>query len=330
MPELDYQWMQPTGGTLTQRVADLVTKNIELQNLMPGDKLPTERELAVALGIARGTVKAAYHLLERDNIIRTRQGSGSYVIRDEQLARKIRREKAVDILTRTVATLQELGLESGEISRLFELCLSQEPGKAARVAVIYDSAELLLDLKRQLSYLPNIMISIFITESITENQHPEELLQGYDLIVIPSDQYPRIAALLPELSERLVEAAVAPSGETLVALTALPRTARIGIICRTNLFLSRIKELLLSYGFEEENILSFFEMHYTTETYFPGGIDALISFSDAHIFTNPAFAFRNEEFLAKGGKILTMKYQFERGTLIYIEDRVRGARSRLL
>lgn len=330
MPELDYTWMQHTTGTLTQRVAELVVKNIELQNLMPGDRLPTEREFAGQLGLARGTIKSAYRLLEQNNVIRTRQGSGSFVIRDEQLAKKIRREKAVDILTRTVGSLQELGLADSEISRLFDLCISQEQSKAVRVAIIYDSAELLLDLKRQLSYLPSVAISIFITESITENQHPEELLQNFDLVIMPSDQYHMIADLLPGLADRLVEAAIAPTGETLVALTALLRTARIGIICRTNLFLTRIKELLLSYGFEENNILSFFEMHYTIETYFPGGIDALISFSDAHIFTNPDFRFRNEEFLAKGGKIITMKHQFERGTLIYIEDRIRGVRSRPL
>ena len=326
MAELDYTLIPVSKdgeGPFTRQIADLVVRNIEMQILSPGDKLPTERELADRFGVARGTVKAAYKKLEQQNVIRTRQGSGSFVIRDEELSQKLRREKAALLLTRTIATLGEMGLSPGEMSRLFEACLAQDPKSTVSVALVFDSAEVLLDLSRQLSYLPNVAISIFILESITESRDPEKLLQSFDIIVAPTQYYREIAELVPALSAKLIEAAVAPTSETLISLTALPRTARIGIICRTNVFLATVKALLLSYGFINENILSFFEMDYTTKTYFPGGIHALISFSDAHIFTSPDFEFRNEEFWAKGGKIIAFKHQLERGTLIFIEDRVR-------
>lgn len=326
MAELDYTISpisRDSGEPITRQIVDLVVKNIEMQILSPGDKLPTERELATRFGIARGTVKAAYKKLEQQNIIRTRQGSGSFVIRDEELSQKLRKEKAALLLTRTIAELRELGLSTGEMSHLFDACLAQEPRSTVSIALVFDSSEVLLDLSRQLSYLPNVSISIFILESITENHDPGELLRGFDIIVTPTRHYEEISQLLPTLSGKIIEAAVAPSSETLVSLTALPRGSRIGIICRTNVFLAAVKALLLSYGFQEESILSFFEMDYTTQTYFPGGIDALVSFPDAHIFTNPEFAFRNEEFWAKGGKIIAFKHQLERGTLIFIEDRVR-------
>ncbi|MCL2034832.1 MAG: GntR family transcriptional regulator [Oscillospiraceae bacterium] len=332
MAELDYMLSsvsKSNKGPVSKQIVDLIIKNVEMKILSPGDKLPTERELAERLGVSRGTVKAANKKLEQQNVIRTRQGSGSYVIRDEELSQKLRKERASLLLNRTIMGLAELGISTAEMSRLFEACLAQTSKSAVSVALVFDSAEALLDLKVQLSYLPNVAVSIFILETITENSDPEELLRGFDLIITPSRHYQRILELLPKLKAKVIEAAIAPSNETLIKLTAFPRDSRFGIICRTNVFLAAVKELLLSYGFLAGNILSFFEMDYTTDTYFPGGIDVLVTFSDAHIFTNPAFNFRNKKFWEKGGKFLVFKQQFERGTLIYIENFVRRISSQV-
>ena len=308
---------------ITRQIAELIMKNIETGILMPGDRLPTERSLAQELMVSRGTVKSAYRYLEQHNVIRTRQGSGSFVIRDEELSQKLRRERAVALLTNTIAALGELGFSITEMSHLFDACIDQISDAVVNVAIICNSAELLLDISRQLSFKPGVAASIFILESITESKKPEELLRGFDIIVTPSLCYRLVSGLLPALRSKLIEAAVSPAAETLIQLTALSRDSRIGIICRTNAFLSTVKSLLLSFGYLEDNILSFFEMDYTTRTYFPGGINALISFSDAHIFTNPDFAFRNDEFLAKGGRIIAFKHQLEQGTLLMLEDRTR-------
>lgn len=308
---------------IAKQIANLIMKNVEMQLLLPGEKLPTERELAQLLQVSRGTIKAAYQYLEQSNVIRTRQGSGSFVLRDEELSQKIRREKAVHLLADTVTSLREMGLSISEMTHLFDACVSQLTDAVVNIAIIHDSAELLLDISRQLSYQPRVMTSIFITESITESKEPEELLRNFDIIVIPEPQYQEVYTRLPMLQEKCMEAAISPTSETLIHMTTIGREQRIGIICRTNMFLSTVKRLLLSYGFQENNIVSYFEMDYTTETYFPGGIHALISFGDAHIFKNPNFAFRNEEFEQKNGKIIAFKHQLERGTLLMLEDRIR-------
>lgn len=306
------------------QIVELVRTNIELESLEIGERLPTEREMAERLGVARGTVKAAYHRLEQQNMIRTRQGSGSYVVRDEQLTKKLRKEKAIDLLHKTLHTLIEMGLSTQEISHLFEALLCQQPKQLVLIAIVCSSPELLTDLRRQLSFLPGVMISIFILESITDHQDPESMLRGFDLILIPSSHFDTLSKQLKGLHSKLIEAAIAPTEKTLVHLSALPRDARIGIICQSAAFLAIVKEQLRIYGFDATCIQSFFEMDYTTETYFPGGIDVLISFNDAHIFTNPAFIYRNEEFWAKGGQTIAFQHQLERGTLIYLERQVRS------
>ncbi len=49
--------------------------------LQPGDKLTSQRELAEQLVIAPLTVKKAYDELEREGLIRTQRGRGTFVAR---------------------------------------------------------------------------------------------------------------------------------------------------------------------------------------------------------------------------------------------------------
>ena len=47
--------------------------------LAPGQRLPTIRQLAADLGLAKGTVARAYELLEADRVIETQGRNGSFV-----------------------------------------------------------------------------------------------------------------------------------------------------------------------------------------------------------------------------------------------------------
>lgn len=48
--------------------------------LQPGVRLPTIRQLATDLGLAKGTIEKAYELLESDAVIETRGRKGSFVL----------------------------------------------------------------------------------------------------------------------------------------------------------------------------------------------------------------------------------------------------------
>jgi len=192
------------------------------------------------------------------------------------------------------------------------------------IAIVGSGQEILIDLKRQLSMLPGTESTIFILESVTTAPNPARFLAPYDVILVPANHYEKIASLAGDAKGRLIEVSPAPSEDTLRRIFALDREARIGIICRSNEFLAAVKGTLVTYGFPSDNISSFFEMDYTTSTYFPGGIDALISFSDAHIFTSERFRFRNEELIAKGGQIIPFVSYLEPSRLAEIEARLLG------
>ncbi|WP_018933540.1 FadR/GntR family transcriptional regulator [Gracilibacillus lacisalsi] len=66
-----------------QQVLSEIQRLIKEDGYLPGDKLPSERQLSVQLDAARSSVREALRAIELLGIIETRQGEGTY-LRDYQ------------------------------------------------------------------------------------------------------------------------------------------------------------------------------------------------------------------------------------------------------
>lgn len=73
--------MKVTAGSLPKyrQLLQLLRSQILSGTLAPGDRLPTEEELSRRYGLSRGTVRKAVEQLGAEGLVRTEQGSGSYV-----------------------------------------------------------------------------------------------------------------------------------------------------------------------------------------------------------------------------------------------------------
>jgi GntR family phosphonate transport system transcriptional regulator len=77
LAEVDFAAMD--GVTLWRRIADELRLDIAGGALPVGSRLPGEAMLAQRFGVNRHTVRAALKALERDGLVRARQGSGTFV-----------------------------------------------------------------------------------------------------------------------------------------------------------------------------------------------------------------------------------------------------------
>ena len=85
MIQLDLQSRLPIYEQLKSKIIELVM----LEQLKPDDQLPSVRSFARDLGINPNTVQKAYQELERDKIIYSVLGRGSYINPDIQLNRQL-------------------------------------------------------------------------------------------------------------------------------------------------------------------------------------------------------------------------------------------------
>ena len=106
------------------KVYEEVAKQIErliLQKLQPGDKLPSERELAEMLQVSRSSIRDAIRSLELMGLVEPRQGAGTIV-------RELSAESLVNPFANALKRRQEL------VSELLDFRKMLEPPLAARAA----------------------------------------------------------------------------------------------------------------------------------------------------------------------------------------------------
>jgi GntR family transcriptional regulator len=62
-----------------EQVREQIRRMVASGTLAPGTRLPTIRQLAADLGLAKGTIERAYELLEGDAVIQRHGRNGTYV-----------------------------------------------------------------------------------------------------------------------------------------------------------------------------------------------------------------------------------------------------------
>jgi DNA-binding transcriptional regulator YhcF (GntR family) len=112
----------PLGAQLAGRIRTAV----ESRQLVPGDRLPSVRELADAAGVNVNTARAVYARLESEGIVRSEHGRGTFVATGRPAGdAAVRRD-----LRRQIAQLE------AELVRLPPPPEPSEPAKPARAALL--------------------------------------------------------------------------------------------------------------------------------------------------------------------------------------------------
>lgn len=111
----------PIYQQLVDEVKGLVARGI----LVPGERMPTVRELAVELSLNPNTIAKAYQRLEQEGIIETMRSRGTFVAgRTEVLDMEAARQQMADLLEKVLVEAYHLGLNRENIRQLFEESLN--------------------------------------------------------------------------------------------------------------------------------------------------------------------------------------------------------------
>ncbi len=108
MYTIDLQSRTPIYEQLCKKITELILKG----ELKPDDKIPSVRELAKELGVNPNTVSKAFGILERDKIIYSIAGRGSFVAEVKADSLK---EKAFADFDEAVKEALGAGISRGEL-----------------------------------------------------------------------------------------------------------------------------------------------------------------------------------------------------------------------
>lgn len=105
-----------SGVPFHRQIVDQIRYGIASERLLPGEQLPTVRELAVQLEINPNTVRKAYSELEILGILDTQQGTGTFVSNQGVEIGEVEKERMLkQICDELVARGHQYNLTLGDI-----------------------------------------------------------------------------------------------------------------------------------------------------------------------------------------------------------------------
>lgn len=312
---------------LYQQLAADIRARVESGELAAGERLPTVREQAALTGISAGTIRHAYDHLTREGVLQMVQGKGTFVC--ARIPEVSREKQAMDAIEEMFDSMDRLGFSTREAGMFIDLALRNREAEVnlIPVALVDCNPEALDEAAQQLSVLPGIELSEYLLDDIRHS--PGELLGGYSLIITTQTHYHELCALLGERASAIDKVVLSPSQSTVVALARIEAGSCVRIFCKTPRFAQIIRDgmraiphlragsvetLLAGAGQSLEDFLSPAQTLIVAPDYL-----SYAELDDQRVLRS---------FAAAGGQIIPYHHQLDRGSCMYIEDRVRALGSR--
>ncbi|MDQ0897833.1 MULTISPECIES: GntR family transcriptional regulator [unclassified Paenibacillus] len=97
------------------QLADRINRQIVSKELKAGEKLPSVREMGIKYSVNPNTIQRTYSELEREGILETRRGQGTFVTEQEERLVQQREILKNEQILSFVQVMQEMGFSSYEI-----------------------------------------------------------------------------------------------------------------------------------------------------------------------------------------------------------------------
>jgi GntR family transcriptional regulator len=115
------------------QIMEQIRHRVATGDWAPGAEIPSIRALAVDLKVSVITVKRAYQELEHDGVIVSRQGKGSFVAENANLASSLKEQELEEHLEAAADVARLLGLDAEELQvRLRNVYRKRNPDPAAK------------------------------------------------------------------------------------------------------------------------------------------------------------------------------------------------------
>lgn len=139
------------GATLQDRVRRAIAADINSGKYLPGDQLPAEKDICVALGVSLSPVRGALEQLAQRGVVVRRQGKGTFV-RDKRVQYRLEswqsctddlRNQGISFTTRVLTLADSVAPE--EIRTALALSKGEEAFHLTRLIVVHGRPAIILD-----------------------------------------------------------------------------------------------------------------------------------------------------------------------------------------
>src|SRR6056297_1251633 len=114
--KIDFNASKP----IYEQVIDEIKKQIARGEIRPGDKLPSQRELAKDIQVNPNTIQRAYREMELLDLVETKRGRGTFIKDDDKVIKQINEQMAHAAVKRFIDEMISIGFKKEEVINLLK------------------------------------------------------------------------------------------------------------------------------------------------------------------------------------------------------------------
>ena len=114
--EIDFNAARP----IYEQVIEEIKKEIVRGEINPGEKLPSQRQMAKNIDVNPNTVQRAYREMEARDLVETKRGRGTFIKDDDKVITEIKKEMAEHAVENYIEQMESLGFNKEEIFKKLE------------------------------------------------------------------------------------------------------------------------------------------------------------------------------------------------------------------
>lgn len=108
------------------QIMNYIKKEIAIKKIQEGEQLPSVRELSSKLTVNPNTIQRAYNELERENLVFTQRGMGTFATEDTEKIENLKVKMAKDLVDNFLMEMKSLNFTREEIKKLIDYKIKEE------------------------------------------------------------------------------------------------------------------------------------------------------------------------------------------------------------
>ena len=108
------------------QIMNYIKREIVIEKIKEGDKLPSVRELSSTLTVNPNTIQRAYAELEREDLVFSQRGMGTFATEDVKKIKNLKHEMAKDLVDNFLIEMKSLNFTREEIKELIDEFVREE------------------------------------------------------------------------------------------------------------------------------------------------------------------------------------------------------------
>ena len=317
--DLSFQPNRHDSQPAYRQLFQLLSEKISNGELQIGDRLPPEREMAMRMGLSRGTVTSAYKLLCDAGIILSRQGSGYYIASPKNDEAYKQLVQNIDAL---FASVEEFSIPTEEIFSLFNQKLMKivRSRLKTNVALIECNDAGIRILAKSFSHIPGIICHPILLSDIQQGKYGPQYFNEIDMLITTYTHHGEIRKKFPQHAKKIEQVFFSLTHESIIGFGTIPLGLNIGVLGFNSSTNAVIKRTIDSFGilhksFDScENIPKEKIQDYILQK------DVLIIEPLSSILEEDGIQGYIDMFVAQGGHLVQFRRNVDQGSVRRIEE----------